>query len=77
VLSAAVWVGHPEATSPVRGLTGGTVAAPAWGRFMTAALRGVNPVTFPPRLADRPATRPLDLPMARACTSACADAANR
>jgi len=77
VLSAAVWVGHPEATSPVRGLTGGTVAAPAWGRFMTAALRGVKPVTFPPRSADRPATRPLDLPMARACTSACADAANR
>jgi len=71
VLSTAVWVGHPGSTEPVRNLTGGGVAAPAWGRFMTAAMRGVPPVTFPPRSADRPATRPLELPVARACASAC------
>jgi penicillin-binding protein 1A len=76
VLSAAVWVGHPEGTEPVRGLTGGSVAAPAWGRFMTTALRGFPPVTFAPRSADRPATRPLDLPVARACTS-CPKPANQ
>ncbi len=76
VLSAAVWVGHPESTEPVRGLTGGAVAAPAWEKFMTAALRGAKPVTFPPRSVDRPATRPLDLPVARACTSACAELTN-
>ena len=69
VLSAAVWVGHPESTEPVRGLTGGTVAAPVWGKFMAAALRDAKPVTFPPRSADRPATRPLDLPVPRPCTA--------
>jgi membrane peptidoglycan carboxypeptidase len=77
VLSAAVWVGHPNSAEPVKGLTGGAVAAPAWGKFMTAALRGVPPVTFPPRSADRPATRPLELPVARACTTACAELTNR
>jgi penicillin-binding protein 1A len=69
VLSAAVWVGHPESTEPVRGLTGGTVAAPVWGKFMATALRDAKPVTFPPRSADRPATRPLDLPVPRPCTA--------
>lgn len=77
VLSAAVWVGHPDSAEPVRGLTGGSVAAPIWETFMTAALRGSKPVTFPPRSADRPATRPLDLPVARPCTSRCAEAAQR
>lgn len=77
VLSAAVWVGHPQTTEPVRGLTGGAVAAPVWGAFMNAALRGKEPVTFPPRSADRPATRPLDLPAVRPCTSACASGTGR
>ena len=77
VLAAAVWVGHPDSTRPVRGLTGGAVAAPVWAKFMTAVLRGEQPVTFPPRTADRPATRPLDLPVVRPCTSACADVTKR
>ena len=71
VLSAAVWVGHPSSTAPVPGLTGGAVAAPVWREFMRAALRGVSPTDFPPRTADRANVRPLDLPVARPCTSAC------
>ena len=71
VLSAAVWVGHPDSTEPVQGLTGGAMAAPVWGKFMIAALQGTKPVTFPPRTVDRAATRPLDLPVVRPCTSAC------
>ena len=71
VLAAAVWVGHPASTEPVAGLTGGRVAAPVWGEFMTAALAGIQPVTFPPRSADRPTTRPLDLPVVRPCALPC------
>jgi membrane peptidoglycan carboxypeptidase len=55
----------------VPGLTGGSVAAPVWRAFMTAALRGTTPVTFPPRTADRKVVHPLDLPTPRACTTAC------
>jgi membrane peptidoglycan carboxypeptidase len=71
VLSAAVWVGHPSSVEAVPGLTGGSVAAPVWRAFMTAALRGTTPVTFPPRTADRKVVHPLDLPTPRACTTAC------
>jgi membrane peptidoglycan carboxypeptidase len=71
VLSAAVWVGNPTSTEPIPGLTGGQVAAPVWREFMRAALRGTAPVNFPPRTADRPVIRPLDLPTARPCTTAC------
>ncbi len=72
VMAAAVWIGHPQSTEPVPGLTGGRVAAPVWAEFMTAALAGAEPVTFPPRSADRPDTQPLDLPIVHACTEECA-----
>jgi penicillin-binding protein 1A len=72
VLSAAVWVGHPGGVDAVPGLTGGSVAAPVWRAFMTSALRGTTPVTFPPRTADRPVLHPLDLPTPFPCTTPCA-----
>jgi membrane peptidoglycan carboxypeptidase len=46
VLSTAVWVGHPEGQVPVPGLTGGSLPAQLWSRFMHAALDGVEPVGF-------------------------------
>ncbi|HVM00173.1 MAG TPA: transglycosylase domain-containing protein, partial [Egibacteraceae bacterium] len=50
VLSAAVWVGHPEAQVPVPGLTGGSVPAEVWRQFMERALDGVD---VPPYAADQ------------------------
>jgi len=47
VLSAAVWVGHPEKREPYPGMTGGQFAAPLWRDFMAVALDGVEPVPFP------------------------------
>ena len=66
LISAAVWIGHPGRAEPVPGLTGGGMAAPVWATFMGDALAGTEPVTFPPRSADRPSTHPLDLPAVRA-----------
>ena len=77
VLSAAVWVGHPASTEAIPGLTGGVVAAPVWREFMRAALAGTPPVSFPPRTADRPSVRPLDLPTVRPCGEPCADRSTR
>jgi penicillin-binding protein 1A len=36
-LSAAVWVGYPDAGIPMPGAQGGTLAAPVWNAFMTPA----------------------------------------
>jgi penicillin-binding protein 1A len=47
VLSTAVWVGHPDAQRSVPGLTGGSVPARIWQRFMTQALADVEPRSFP------------------------------
>ena len=47
VMSTAVWVGHPDAQVPMRGVTGGSLNARIWQRFMTRALEGVEPVPFP------------------------------
>lgn len=47
VMSTAVWVGHPDAQVPMRGVTGGSLNARIWQRFMTRALNGVTPVAFP------------------------------
>jgi penicillin-binding protein 1A len=47
VLSAAAWVGHPDAAQAVPDLTGGSAAAPIWASFMEAALDGREPVPFP------------------------------
>ncbi len=65
-LSVATWLGHPDAAQPVRGLTGGSTAAPVWRAFMAAALRDVEPVPFPePSGPLQPADEPLMLPEAR------------
>jgi penicillin-binding protein 1A len=37
-LSAAVWIGHPDARVAMPGSTGGEVAAPIWREFAAAAL---------------------------------------
>ena len=47
VMSTAVWVGHPDAQIPMRGVTGGSLNARIWQRFMAQALDGVEPVDFP------------------------------
>ena len=47
VMSTAVWVGHPDAQVPMRGVTGGSLTARIWQRFMTRALDGAEPVDFP------------------------------
>jgi penicillin-binding protein 1A len=46
-LSVATWIGHPNASQPVQGLTGGSAAAPIWHDFMQIALDGADPVPFP------------------------------
>jgi len=56
--TAAVWVGHADAQIELRNVTikgerytrvfGGSVPAPIWREFMTAALAGVPPQDFPP-----------------------------
>lgn len=46
-LSAATWLGHPDAAQPVPGLTGGSAAAPIWQDFVSAAIAGADPVPFP------------------------------
>jgi membrane peptidoglycan carboxypeptidase len=65
-LSAAVWVGHAEGGEPVGTMTGGSVAAPMWRQFMTAALQGTPPTPFPstPSLSSG---RPITLPSVRGC----------
>lgn len=45
-LSAAVWVGHPDARTPIPGLTGGSLPAPIWRQLMTDALSDRDPVAF-------------------------------
>ncbi len=67
VLSATVWVGRPDSDKPVPGLTGGSVAAPAWRSFMVEALRGTPPVDFPTVSTKRPAVSPIKLPETRPC----------
>jgi penicillin-binding protein 1A len=62
-LAAASWLGHPDGSQSVPGLTGGRAAAPVWQAFMAAALAETPPVPFPelPVLGD-PLGDPLDLP---------------
>jgi penicillin-binding protein 1A len=42
-LLTGVWFGLDQPAPIMRGAFGGTVAAPAWARFMTAATRGAKP----------------------------------
>jgi len=56
-LAAAVWLGNPNERIPMRGVTGSSYPAVAWGRFMTAYHADLEPVDFPrcpgePRLGD-------------------------
>ena len=46
-LTTAVWLGHPEGQVPMPGVTGGSVPAPVWAEFMTAALEDEDPADFP------------------------------
>lgn len=64
-LSVATWLGHPDAAQPVRGLTGGSAAAPVWRAFMATALRDAEPVPFPEPPSHLQAGEPLVLPEAR------------
>ncbi len=47
VLSTAVWVGYPKSQVRMYGATGGGTAAPVWKQFMSAALSGREPRSFP------------------------------
>ena len=56
-LATAVWLGNPNERIPMRGVTGSSYPALAWGRFMTAYHAGLEQVDFPscpgePRLGD-------------------------
>jgi penicillin-binding protein 1A len=52
VMSTAVWVGHPEEQVPMDGMTGGSVPAELWQRFMSIALEGIEPRSFADAGAD-------------------------
>ncbi|MGH2724336.1 MAG: transglycosylase domain-containing protein [Actinomycetota bacterium] len=45
-VAACVWVGHPDARTPMPGATGGSVAAPIWHEFMAAVHSGLDPQPF-------------------------------
>jgi penicillin-binding protein 1A len=47
-LSTAVWVGNDDYTTLGRGATGGTVVAPIWARFMSAAMKDEPVENFRP-----------------------------
>jgi membrane peptidoglycan carboxypeptidase len=61
VLSTAVWVGHPEAQRPIPGLTGGSAPARIWQQFMSEALDGTEPTSFPDA-GGPPGSTWIDLP---------------
>jgi membrane peptidoglycan carboxypeptidase len=63
-LAAAVWIGDPQARTPMPTATGGTVAAPLWRDVMSAALAGRSPTLFPPP-PPLPVRPPLPLPTPR------------
>ena len=42
-----VWVGHDKPKPGGKGFTGGAVAAPIWGRFMSSAMAGKPAADFP------------------------------
>jgi penicillin-binding protein 1A len=68
VLSTAVWTGHPEGQVSVRGMTGGTAAAPVWRAFMEEALDGIDPRPFldtPDDLSHLQAAGAVDVPDVR------------
>ncbi len=46
-LATAVWVGHPTENVRMEEGTGGALAAPLWGDFMSRALEGYEPTPFP------------------------------
>ncbi len=46
-LATAVWLGNPNERIPLRGVTGSTYPAMAWGRFMAAYHAGLGEVGFP------------------------------
>jgi membrane peptidoglycan carboxypeptidase len=46
-LSAAVWVGHPEAQVPMEGMTGGSLPARLWQELAVAAHDGIEPLPLP------------------------------
>jgi 1A family penicillin-binding protein len=47
VLSTAVWVGHPQGQISMARMTGGSLPAQLWQRFMTDAHDGLEPIPFP------------------------------
>lgn len=63
-LAAAVWIGDPQARTPMPTATGGTVAAPLWRDVMATALAGRVPATFP-AAGELPPRRPVALPVPR------------
>lgn len=63
-LAAAVWIGDPQARTPMPSATGGTLAAPAWRDVMTSALDGRTGRAFPPG-GELPPREPLILPEGR------------
>ena len=56
-LAAAVWVGNPDARTPLHGMSSSRTAAPLWRAFMEQELADKRPQAFPG--ADRPLPAPL------------------
>ena len=56
--AAVVWLGFPDAATPMQGISGGGLPAQIWQRFMSAALADREPEDFPapPDELLRPAT---------------------
>jgi penicillin-binding protein 1A len=54
-LVTAVWVGYPQGRISMHGMTGGSLPASIWARFMRQALDNIPPTAFPKGEANNPA----------------------
>jgi penicillin-binding protein 1A len=52
-LVASVWMGYPKSKQPMNGVTGGTIPATIWRKFMSSAMEGLPVVDF-----ERPKGKP-------------------
>lgn len=57
-LTAGVWIGNDDGT-PMRRVSGGSLPAMVWHRFMVAAHRGLRPVPLPGNYWRNPDTAPV------------------
>ncbi|MGH2686292.1 MAG: transglycosylase domain-containing protein, partial [Actinomycetota bacterium] len=69
-LTAAVWVGDPDARVPMSNATGGTVAAPIWHTIVAGVAAHEEQPPFP-QVPDLPPAEGLELPDAERCRRSC------